>query len=234
MTDDNNAQHSAAPAGTSQGNEERLRFLSDTQDRSAGMSTHGYTKLVRFLKLALPIIAVAIIAIIFTWPKMQAPDLPEPSENLVTANIEKNELIQPHFESQDDKNQPFTITAQRATQNVRNPDVVNLDKPMADMHLNSGSWLAIEAQSGQYRQKAESLLLEGDVKVFHDGGYEIKSDTLSINIKSRKAWSDKPVTGHGPEGTIDASGMQVDTADKSIVFTGPAKLTLYQDIDGIK
>ncbi len=216
-----------------QANEDRLKFLGQPQTQS-GMGNKTYTKIVRILKLALPLMAVVIIAVIFAWPKMQAPDLPEPGEDLITSNIEKNELIKPRFESRDDKNQPFTITADTATQNVRNPDVVELSRPMADMHLNNGASIAIEADNGTYAQKAEKLVLEGKVRLSHDGGYEMVSDKLMINIEKQQAITDQNVSGHGPEGTIEATGMQADGQNKKLVFTGPAKLTLYQKVKGIE
>jgi lipopolysaccharide export system protein LptC len=108
-----------------------------------------------------------------------------------------------------------------------------LEKPMADITLKDGTWLSVEANKGAYRQQSENLLLEDNVKLFHDDGYEIRSEKLLVDMQGRKAWSDKDVTGNGPAGSIKASGMQANSENNKLVFTGPVTLVLNRKIDGL-
>ncbi len=194
----------------------------------------GYSFFVRFMRLALPLVAIGIIGLLLSWPRVEETLDPIPKEALVPQTVGKNELVNPRFESADSKNQPFTITAERAIQSARDPSVVLLEKPMADITMNNGAWLAAEATEGAYRQNADKLLLQGHVKLFHDKGYEMLTEKLLLNLKSREAWSDQPVYGQGPAGTLQATGMQANAETDKLIFTGPVKLVLNRAIKGIE
>jgi lipopolysaccharide export system protein LptC len=211
--------------------EQRLDFLA-RERKSAGGSA-AYTRFVRSMRLVLPLIAILIVWLVVSWPNMKDTLAPMPSAAVLPTNVGQNELLRPHFQSVDSKQQPFNITAHRAMQSSHDPSVIILEKPMADMTLNNGSWMAVEAQRGAYRQKADKLLLEKNVKLYHDNGYQLETEKLLVNLSERKAWSDVEVHGQGPAGTIHASGMQANTEDGTIVFTGPVKLRLNRSVEGL-
>ena len=95
------------------------------QNRDASVS-RGYTRFVKLMRYGLPILAVALIAVVITWPEMddkivvvnKADILPE-SQN----DIGQNELLNPTFETTDAQQQPVNVTANRALQNSENPNV---------------------------------------------------------------------------------------------------------------
>lgn len=187
----------------------------------------SYSKTVRLIRTLLPIAAVAMIAIVFTWSQ-------KPDERVISIKpgekapptIGKNELVNPRFESMDNKRQPYTITADRAVQGEENEELIILEHPKGDLMTRKGNWIAIEAQTGAYRQDTQRLLLKGDVKLFHDLGYQLETQQLNIDINNAAAWSDQKVTGQGPSGTIEASGLEAKDQEGHLVFTGPAKLIL--------
>ncbi|MCB9990332.1 MAG: LPS export ABC transporter periplasmic protein LptC [Rhodospirillales bacterium] len=202
-----------------------------TQRRLPGK---GYSKFVRFMRLALPLVAIGIIGLLLSWPRVEDTIKAVPKETLVPQTVGKNELVNPRFESTDGKSQPFTITAKRAVQSARDPSVILLETPMADILMNDGAWMAAESEHGAYRQDSERLLLEGKVKLFHDRGYEMKTEKLLVNLKDREAWSDMPVYGQGPAGTLEATGMKAESGSSQLIFTGPVRLVLNRSITGIE
>jgi lipopolysaccharide export system protein LptC len=194
-----------------------------------------YTRFVRSMRLILPLAALGMLVLVMAWPRMEetAKVKPAPPGTVTPPDVGRNELINPRFESQDEQSQPFKITATRAIQNAQDPDLVLLQKPMADITLNNGTWLAAEADSGSYRQDAEKLLLEGNVRLFHDKGYEIKTEKLLLDLKTHEAWSDRAVNGQGPAGTLAATGVRVNGDKELLVFTGPVKLVLNRSVKGM-
>lgn len=195
----------------------------------------GYSAFVRVMRLALPLAAVAIIGLLLSWPRIEKRLEPAPEKTAIPAQtVGQNELIKARFESRDEKNQPFTVTADRAVQSANDPSIVLLEKPAADITLSNGAWLAAQAEKGAYRQKAEQLLLQGNVKLFHDQGYELVTEKLLVNLKNRQAWSDQPVYAQGPAGTLQASGMKGQEDSGTLIFTGPVHLTLNRAIAGIE
>ncbi len=212
------------------------RFLQlGKTSRSRRLPGKGYTTFVHIMRLALPMVAIGIIGLLLSWPRVEETMAPIPEQAAgMPQTVGKNELVNPRFESMDDKKQPFTITAQRAVQSDNDPSVVLLESPVADITLTGGTWLAAEAERGAYRQNADRLLLQGKVRLYHDEGYEVTTRKLLVNLKSRQAWSDEPVFGQGPAGTLQATGLQAHAATGQLIFTGPVKLVLNRKIEGIQ
>ena len=103
------------------------------------------------MRLVLPLFALSLLAIVFSWGTFTQDDiLPQIDPAEAPQTIGKNELLNPRFESNDDKNQPYTITAKRAIQGETNEDLVILEDPLADILLENGNWIAIKAEQGAY------------------------------------------------------------------------------------
>lgn len=206
--------------------QKRLAKFSRKQSETFAQSNQ-YSNIVRKLRLILPMVAIAIIAALLTWPTQErniAILQEEQQESL--QNIRKNELSAPRFESVDEKNQPYTLTADLAVQKSDDENVMLLTKPLGDLLLNSGSWIAIKAEDGTYWKDEEKLLLTKNVRLFHDEGYEMTMAELHIDLKTHTAKSETPIKGQGPAGSIEASGLNGDNANGILTFTGPAKLIL--------
>ena len=209
---------------------QRLKHLG--QKREA-LSPHRYSRFIRWMRVVLPMAAIGILALLAAWPRMEETFEILPKESVLPQTVGKNELLNPRFESTDEKSQPYTVTAARALQDAHDPEAVLLDDPTADITLKDGTWIAARAQNGTYRQKEERLFLEGNVRLFHDQGYEIKTSALLVDLKKNDARSDRPVSGQGPAGTLDAAGFEARIDTERLIFTGPAKLVLYRRIEGL-
>lgn len=195
----------------------------------------AYTSFVRWMRILLPLSALALIAIVFAWPDMEKKIEPVRKEEILPKAIKaQNELIKPRFESTDRKKQPFTVTAVTARQNEENPELVYLEKPVADMLLNNGARVSGKADKGIYEQQTEKLFLEGHVRLLHDSGYELEAEEMRIDMKTREAFSDKAVYVHGPAGTVKAVGLKALSQEELLVFNGPATLTLKAGQDGFE
>lgn len=210
---------------------ERLTRLSQDKENRKNHSPFR-TKTIRYLRLILPLMAIALIAVILTWDNSE-PVAPTDTQLLEdrqsNRRIQQNELTAPRFESVDNKNQPYTITAKRAVQNDSDENLVILEKPFADMLMKSGNWVALEAAAGLFNQDEQRLILDGNVQLFYDKGYTMQSPQLHINLKSKQAWSDKDIQINGPAGTLVATGMEANQTDENLIFHGPAKLVLKSD-----
>jgi lipopolysaccharide export system protein LptC len=198
------------------------------QDRNISVNK-GYTRFVKFMRYGLPILAVALVAVVVTWPEMddkivvvdKVDILPE-SQN----DIGQNELLNPKFETTDAQQQPVNVTANRALQNSDNPNLVKLEKPVANLKMKDGAQVNIEALDGTYEQESEKLFLQNEVKIKHESGYELNAEELRVDMKTREAFSDKNVSIDGPDAMIEATGLEGNVDDGVLIFKGPAKLTI--------
>ncbi len=184
------------------------------------------TKIVRHLRLILPLLAACLLVVVIVFSGSGSNDPPPNIKDVAPNQIGKNELLTARFESQDGDAQPYTVTAKRAYQRPENLNIAIMEEPVADMLLKDKSWIAIKAKIGAFNQTAQFLVLRDGVRLFHDSGYELVTETLDILIPAQRATTNSPVSGHGPMGNITATGLTLDAASSTLQFHGPAKLTI--------
>ena len=120
----------------------------------------SYTHFVRIMRLALPLAAVVVVAVLYFRSGIEESAIvpiedKEIAEDLRDRNITRNELVNPKFESTDKKNQPYKITADRAIQGEVNKDLIMLERPVGHMTLEDGDEVTVYSNSGAYRQDTE-------------------------------------------------------------------------------
>lgn len=212
----------------------RLERLSRRDERALDVA--GYTRFVRVMRMALPLAAVGVFAILFirtgVEDKLIVP-IESDKPKIKMQNITKNELINPKFESMDKKQQPYKITADRAVQGEKNKDLIMLDRPIGVMTMKGGVNITVHSDAGAYRQDTERFFLQGSVLMEHGDGYSLFSEEAHIDMKQNFAWSEKDVRGRGPNILIDAKGVRANGNTGEIIFAGPAKLILLNGVDGI-
>ncbi|MDJ0684033.1 MAG: LPS export ABC transporter periplasmic protein LptC [Alphaproteobacteria bacterium] len=185
-----------------------------------------YGRIVQFLKVALPTVAVLLIGLLLAWPQISehASDL-IPSI-LDTASIDSMQVANARYQGVDDQNQPYIVTADTVRQtSVDSPEFL-LDGPKADIALKDESWAALTALEGVFDRERQILILEGDVSLFHDLGYEFKTDNAIVDIAAGEASGDSPVQGQGPFGEVDAEGFRIFEKGARVVLTGKTKLVI--------
>jgi lipopolysaccharide export system protein LptC len=212
---------------------ERLGLIGAAGDDAVRVVTHGYSKFVRLMRFVLPLLALVIVGLVMSWPKVEETMKTIPHEAGMPQSVAENELVEPRYEGTDEKNQPFAVTAHRAIQSGQDPDVVLLELPQGESTMNDGKAVKISADKGQYQQKAQKLLLEGNVTLDQASAYEFRTDKLLVYLKYREVWSDAKVTGKGPAGTLEASGLHATGENNLLIFTGPVKLVLTGSVKGL-
>jgi lipopolysaccharide export system protein LptC len=207
----------------------RLRGLATAQDRSISVN-RGYSRFIRSMRIILPLIAVGMTVVILTWEQAGRHVEPIKKEELVPESASaQNELLKPVYKSVDAQQRPYTVTADVATQDRNNPDLVNLQQPKAELQLEEGKTVSADAVQGLYQQNAQKLNLEGDVHLKNSEGYTLSTEELRVDIATQKAFSGRDVRVEGPAGTIDAKGLEGDGVAGTLVFIGPAKVVLYNE-----
>lgn len=192
---------------------------------------NAYSLFVGILKVVLPAFAAALVLLVVVWPQI----VPDSNRfrigvsRMSLSQAENLSMMNARYDGVDDKNRPFTITADLATQESAEADIVDLELPKADITLEDGTWLVITAKTGRYRREAETVELNGDVVVFHDQGFEVRTDaaTVFLNDGAARGWS--PVHGQGPSGLLTSEGFQLFNRGERIVFTGKSSLVLYPE-----
>ena len=185
------------------------------------ISHQGYTRLVRTLRIALPVLALLMLGGVFLWPHFDPLQAARRH-----ASADAPEMNHSHFSGIDKKNRPFTVTADKAVQKSTDTNDVDLTNPLAEVTMKSGTWVAVQADQGQYREDPGRIDLEGDVHLYHDQGYEMTTSAASMDLDQGIAWGTQPTEVHGPRADINAQGFKMLQDENEIIFTGPSRLVL--------
>lgn len=187
-----------------------------------------YTSYVRFSKFTLLGVAFLLLLSIVITPLWRAEG---EGMRLVFTTMEKMdpkepEMLNPKFQGVDENNQPFTITADRATQIDSN--TVRLLRINADLAAEQGTrWLNVIANEALYHLDRKTITLTGNVQLFEDQGYELHTQEVLVDINAKTATSTTTFSGQGPAGMINAQGFYIANAGAVMQFSGPVTVTLY-------
>jgi len=190
-----------------------------------------YSLFVGLMKVVLPAIAVSLILLVIAWPQLTFKDdrFRLGMGRLTLDQADSLTMLNARYHGVDQRRQPYTITADMATQSKKDDDLIDLELPKADMTMEDGAWLALNARNGEYRRSAELLDLNGGVSLFHDRGFELRSESARIDLDGGTAEGQQPVQGQGAFGTVDAEGFRVLDRGQTIIFTGKSRLILEPD-----
>ncbi|MEQ5775936.1 MULTISPECIES: LPS export ABC transporter periplasmic protein LptC [unclassified Thalassospira] len=191
--------------------------------------------IVLMLKLILPMVAAALLALVVLWPQIE--QIQESGFRLGFSSspddlMENVAMSNPRFFGVDGNRQPFTVTATEAIEQRKDGESamehVLLERPQADMTLTDGTWVALTADKGFYTESKSRLDLNGAVNMYHDKGFEIHTESAKIRLKQGNASGTDPVDGQGPFGTIKSdSGFELEDKGSVIHFLGKSKLTVF-------
>ncbi len=180
---------------------------------------------IRLTKYLLPAAALALLTVIALWPEFdRATERARISFRRIAAEIEGATMVEPRYRGVDERNRPYTVTAEKARQSSQ--DRIDLVSPKADITMEDGRWLMLQSRKGVYIQSDGHLDLSDDVTLYRDDGTTMTTATASIDLKAGAALSADPVHVEGPFGSIDAQGFVITDKGAALVFTGPAKAIL--------
>ena len=140
-------------------------------------------------------------------------------------------MINARYVGTDKNDRAFSVTADLARKIESNVTSFELEMPKADISLDNGTWLVLTAETGLYDSTNSTLDLAGAVNLYHDSGYEFRTQKAAIDLKKRVAAGNETVNGQGPFGNLKAEGFRLIDRGKTIYFTGRAKVLFFPGAD---
>lgn len=184
-------------------------------------------RFVAVMKLLLPGIGLALLALIAAWPSLrQIEDVVRLKIDGATIAAADPRMIAPRLLGVDRGDQPFTVTAETAARmpGIDGREVYELVQPKADITMKDGTWWALSAATGVFQRDQQVLNLIDDVNLFQDQGYEFTTTRARIDLAQRVAAGDEPIRGTGPFGQIEAEGFRIGDGGQRFEFTGRTRL----------
>ncbi|HEY9211951.1 MAG TPA: LPS export ABC transporter periplasmic protein LptC [Ancylobacter sp.] len=196
-------------------------------DTAVFKAAKRHSRRVRFLRRALPIGVVVVlgatIAATYIDPLSIAVDLPFELGRLSLAGTKiKMEFPKLHGFTTD--NRGYNVTAQSASQDLTQPNQIDLEKIEARLELADKGWANLTANTGRYDTKTEEMVLSDGVRFDTSSGYGGTLKEAQINIKAGRLVSEQPVELNYLDGKLTADRMEVTQKDSRALLTGRVRL----------
>lgn len=189
----------------------------------------GYSRLVRSLRLILPLLAAALLVLAMIWPSLDWKSVIVGDDLDISVDprdVQELRMRSARLVGADETGQPYQVSATQARQGENGLDVVILDQPAGEIVLDDGATLTVSAERGHYNRNAESLELSGAVVVEHGNGYKFLSDSAVVDISDNRASGYEAVEGIGPEGRIEGEGFEILDKGRTVKILGKSRLTV--------
>ncbi|MEA2882049.1 MAG: lipopolysaccharide export system protein LptC [Bradyrhizobium sp.] len=192
-----------------------------------------HSRLVRVLRIAVPAVVglamAGVVAIsIFNPFRALMKQLPLDIDNLVVSGS-KITMESPHLSGFSPDQRPYELWAKTATQDLNDPDHVELKTLRAKILQEDKSTVTMVARTGMFDTKAQLLDLRKDIFLQSSTGYEASLSQALLDIGKGTVTSDEPVDVKLLNGTLTADRLRITEKGELVRFEGNVKMNLIMD-----
>ena len=192
-----------------------------------------HSRMVRVLRIAVPtVVALAmagVVAIsIFNPFRALMKQLPIDMDNLVVSGS-KITMESPHLSGFSPDQRPYELWAKTATQDLQDPDHVELKVLRAKILQEDRSTVTMEARTGLFDTKAQLLDLRKDIFLQSSTGYEARLSQALLDIGKGTVTSEEPVDVKLLNGTLTADKLRITEKGALVRFEGHVVMNLVMD-----
>ena len=189
----------------------------------AFLAARRHSRLVRVLRVAVPaVVSVALIVVIlitYLNPLRMLAKLPINIDNLVVSGT-KVTMEQPRLSGFTRDARAYELTADTAAQDMTRPDIVELRNIRAKVEMQDKSTMELNAATGLYDAKAETLRLDRDIVLNSSTGYQGRLSEALVDIRKGNVISEHPVEIRLLQGTLNANRLDIIDSGEVIRFHG--------------
>ncbi len=183
-----------------------------------------HSRLVRLLRIAVPVAVILSLALvigisIFNPFRLLMPKLPLDVQNLVVSGT-KITMESPHLSGYTPDERPYQLWAKTATQDITDPDRVELHTVRAKMLMEDRSTVTLDARSGLFDNKQQTIDLHNDIFLQTTTGYEAHLTHAFIDMTKNTVDSDQHVDVKLTNGTLSSDRMHMSDGGAVVRFDG--------------
>lgn len=171
-----------------------------------------HTRVVYWLKILLPLAALAILSTLFLFSRDFAPEGLLPFSEVDVEDLAREQrLTAPEFAGMTSDGAGVTIKA--ATARPELPGTQGASAEAIEAAYARGDFRAtMTADQGLVNQGAGIVTLDGGVNMETSTGYRLTTGAIVVRLDRTLATAPGAVEGRGPLGTIDAGAMELRSA----------------------
>jgi lipopolysaccharide export system protein LptC len=202
--------------------------MSRTDSDRAFRAARRHSRLVRVLRVALPIAVVAALAVtvLITYlnPLRMLSSLPVNIDKLVVSGT-KITMEKPRLAGFTHDARAYEMSAEAAQQDLTKPDLVELHNLHAKLQMQDKTMMTMSAADGLYNAKTQTLQLKKDILLF-DKTYEGRLSEATIDISKGNVVSNAPVELKMLQGKLNANHLEVVDSGDLVRFTNGVTMDL--------
>jgi lipopolysaccharide export system protein LptC len=189
-----------------------------------------HSRRVRVLRVAVPAavalsMATIIAVSIFNPFRMLVPKLPLDMGNLVVSGT-KITMESPHLAGYTSDRRPYELWAKSAIQDVTDPDHVDLKTLRAKILTEDQSIVILDARTGLFDNKAQTLDLHKDIFLQTSTGYEARLSQAFVDMAKNTVTSEEHVDVKLTNGTLSADRLRIYNGGELMRFEGNVVMNL--------
>jgi len=186
----------------------------------------SHDRLVRVLARVLPMgvgVLAALMIITPLSPRGEVSFLLD--RNKVALIDERLSVDNAMYRGRDNQGRPFSLLAGEAVQRSSAEGLVRMQDLVAQLLLAEGP-ARLAADGGTYDIDAETVQVDGLVRLSTSDGYAMTASGVSVDLKSRTMRGREGVRGEIPAGTFSANTLSADLGARTITLEGNARFTM--------
>ena len=171
----------------------------------------GHYRLVFWLKIVLPLIALAILSTLFLGSRNIGGDGTVPFSDVdLDALARDPQLTAPEYSAMTRDGAALTVKSDLARPTSSG---VMASALAARYELQDGQRIDLSAAQGNFDEAAGTLTMSGGVRVETSAGYRLETGDLTGRLDRTQLSAPGMVVAEAPFGRIEAGSMQLDRAD---------------------
>ncbi|WP_071674282.1 LPS export ABC transporter periplasmic protein LptC [Nioella nitratireducens] len=177
-------------------------------------ATNTYSRVVAWVKVILPLLALALLSTLFLLSRT-----PDPNRAIPFAEVDVEELAReqrlgnPRIAGTLADGREVIFTADRAAPVVGNSDLIEAQQIEARLDLSPDSLLMVVAGNALFDLPGERADLGDDVHLTTSDGMHLRTDRLQFDLGASQVSSPGDVHVTGPGLDLTAGTMQASTVD---------------------
>jgi lipopolysaccharide export system protein LptC len=185
-----------------------------------------HSRRVRVLKFAVPLLAVAIAVAFPVYSYLKAPLSVSVQADGTAFSDGKLVMANPKLNGFTKQKLPYSLTATRATQDVGQQAVIDLEGINAKLPVASDNIVSVDAAHGIYNRDANTMDLTSDVAVTTTDGLVAKFKSIFLDMGKGSMKTSNPVDVSRGGSRITADSMSVDDNGRLVVFENRVRVNI--------
>lgn len=207
--------------------DERTAATFGQRDAPDFARAHRHSRKVRFVKRALPLLlagtAIAIVTVAVVQQLSLKIELPF---EVGTLHLSGTRLTMetPKLSGFTDDGRGYWVNAVTASQDLTNPDILDLTNIDARMELANKGWAGVKSKTGSVDTKKQIIWLKDGVDLSSAAGYSGRLANAVVDAKEGSVATDNPVVLTFRDAKLVADRMTVTDRGSRAFFEGHVQL----------